>query len=604
MSPLRKKRTISVRSEKNDGEILRRFSAVRKVLKDAQHRLCSLFDVRRHISAHVFVSIFLSVLLISTFLISAYSLNAMNDLTQVSVLSGQSAVDTIASQIDTFVDNIAQTHVLLFSSENVYPFLYDTSVSMPSYEWFQGYHDAQNMLRFCGRSQYNLISGMLLQKSASEKLQYGGFNALIDPYSLKPDELNRLLLRDGFAFYVSSTSLGDGSNAYLYSQIYNSAFDSLCRGLLMPDSGLVLLDAEGSVFRRYEDGADAAGQIDAYLAGRAQSVMPGGLHCAQSTSPQTGLTVAMVFPAMRFSEKLSEIIPWLLPAALFALVAGFLLSFGLSRKVVSGFQVMQNNIRLVESRAYGEVAVIPSQDEFGQLSRTFAHMAAHIDALIRENQERERTQHELEIQVLRAQISPHFLYNALNSVRHLASMQGMDHIDRLTGAIIRLLRAALSNTEALIPLSQEIEYVRNYCEICQYQYLNDFSLDIEVDETLMECRLPPMVLQPIVENAIIHGIADFRSDGVIRVHAQKNADVLFLTVTDNGQGMSGEQIDELLGQERNTDKRRFSGIGIQNVRKRIQMRFGSRFGLNIFAEPGKYTTVQLSLPFLSKEPCE
>lgn len=560
--------------------------------------------MRRHISAHVFVSIFLSVLLISTFLISAYSLNAMNDLTQVSVLSGQSAVDTIASQIDTFVDNIAQTHVLLFSSENVYPFLYDTSVSMPSYEWFQGYHDAQNMLRFCGRSQYNLISGMLLQKSASEKLQYGGFNALIDPYSLKPDELNRLLLRDGFAFYVSSTSLGDGSNAYLYSQIYNSAFDSLCRGLLMPDSGLVLLDAEGSVFRRYEDGADAAGQIDAYLAGRAQSVMPGGLHCAQSTSPQTGLTVAMVFPAMRFSEKLSEIIPWLLPAALFALVAGFLLSFGLSRKVVSGFQVMQNNIRLVESRAYGEVAVIPSQDEFGQLSRTFAHMAAHIDALIRENQERERTQHELEIQVLRAQISPHFLYNALNSVRHLASMQGMDHIDRLTGAIIRLLRAALSNTEALIPLSQEIEYVRNYCEICQYQYLNDFSLDIEVDETLMECRLPPMVLQPIVENAIIHGIADFRSDGVIRVHAQKNADVLFLTVTDNGQGMSGEQIDDLLGQERNTDKRRFSGIGIQNVRKRIQMRFGSRFGLNIFAEPGKYTTVQLSLPFLSKEPCE
>lgn len=604
MSPLRKKRIISVSSEKNDGEIIRRFSAARKVLKDARHRLCSLFDVRRHISAHVFVSIFLSVLLISTFLISAYSLNAMNDLTQVSVLSGQSAVDTIASQIDTFVDNIAQTHVLLFSSENVYPFLYDTSVSMPSYEWFQGYHDAQNMLRFCGRSQYNLISGMLLQKSASEKLQYGGFNALIDPYSLKPDELNRLLLRDGFAFYVSSTSLGDGSNAYLYSQIYNSAFDSLCRGLLMPDSGLVLLDAEGSVFRRYEDGADAAGQIDAYLAGRAQSVMPGGLHCAQSTSPQTGLTVAMVFPAMRFSEKLSEIIPWLLPAALFALVAGFLLSFGLSRKVVSGFQVMQNNIRLVESRAYGEVAVIPSQDEFGQLSRTFAHMAAHIDALIRENQERERTQHELEIQVLRAQISPHFLYNALNSVRHLASMQGMDHIDRLTGAIIRLLRAALSNTEALIPLSQEIEYVRNYCEICQYQYLNDFSLDIEVDETLMECRLPPMVLQPIVENAIIHGIADFRSDGVIRVHAQKNADVLFLTVTDNGQGMSGEQIDELLGQERNTDKRRFSGIGIQNVRKRIQMRFGSRFGLNIFAEPGKYTTVQLSLPFLSKEPCE
>lgn len=233
----------------------------------------------------------------------------------------------------------------------------------------------------------------------------------------------------------------------------------------MPDSGLVLLDAEGSVFRRYEDGADAAGQIDAYLAGRAQSVMPRRTAlCAEHVAAdrpyrRDGL------PRNALFRKAVRNHPLAAAAALFALVAGFLLSFGLSRKVVSGFQVMQNNIRLVESRAYGEVAVIPSQDEFGQLSRTFAHMAAHIDALIRENQERERTQHELEIQVLRAQISPHFLYNALNSVRHLASMQGMDHIDRLTGAIIRLLRAALSNTEALIPLSQEIEYVRNYCEI-------------------------------------------------------------------------------------------------------------------------------------------
>lgn len=566
-------------------------------------KLYSLFDVRRSIPARVFVSIFLSVLLISTLLIIAYSFSAMNEITQVSVQNGQSAVDTISSQIDALVDNIAQTHVLLFSSENIYPFLYDTHASMPSYEWFEAYHAAQNMLRFCGRSQFNLISGMLLQKSPSETLQYGSFYTTLDPYALEADELNRLLLYKRSAFYVSASTLGDGTSAYLCSQILNNAFDSLCYGLLMPESGLVLLDTDGNVFRSYSDGVAAAEHLNAYLQSREGAGLI-GLHSVAHRSAQNGLTVAMVFPSIRFSEKLAQLVPWLLPAALFALIAGFGLSLGLSRKVVRGFEVMERNIRLVEKRAYADVAVIPTQDEFGQLSRTFKHMAAHIDALIRENQERERVQHELEIQVLRAQISPHFLYNALNSVRHLASMQGMDHIERLTAAIIRLLRAALSNTEALIPLRQEVEYVRNYFEICQYQYLNDLTLDVEVDEALYDCLLPPMVLQPIVENAIIHGIADFRSDGAIRIHAQKNADTLFLTVTDNGQGMSGEQIEALLCQERNTDKRRFSGIGIHNVRRRIQMRFGERFGLHLFSEPGKYTTVQISLPYLTKERSE
>lgn len=563
-------------------------------------RVRALFDARRHIAARMFLSIFVSVLAVSSLLITAYSFSAVSDQTAMSFQSAQSAVETISVQIDGLVDNIRQTHVLLFSSENLYPFLYENEAQAPSYEWFQGYHDAQNMLRFCGRSQYNLVSGMLLQKGASQTLQYGSFNVLPDPATLAEGAFNRLLLHEGHAFYVSRTSLSDGETAYLCTQIYDSAFDALCEGLLPGQSGLVLLDAEGGVFRRYSDGASDA-QIDAYLQARAQGLTPAGLNCAEHTSRQTGLTVAMLFPATRLGEKLAQLIPWLAPTLLFALTAGFLLSFGLSRKVALGFRVMEENIRLVEKRAYGEVTLLPTQDEFGHLSRAFAHMAAHIDALIRENQERERTQHELEIQVLRAQISPHFLYNALNSVRHLASMQGMEHIDRLTTAIIRLLRAALSSMEALIPLSQEIEYVRNYSEICQYQYLNDFTIEYEVDASLMDCLLPPMVLQPIVENAIIHGISGCRSDGVIRIHAQKNDGVLFLSVTDNGQGMSAEQIEELLRQERNTSHQRFSGIGIFNVRRRIQMRFGERYGLNLFSEPGRYTTAQLSLPYIVKE---
>lgn len=567
------------------------------------HRLFSLFDVRNHISAHVFVSIFVSVVIISTILIFVYSFSAIDDLSQINTQNAQNVVDTISEQIDSYASSLAQTHSLLFSSEAMRAYLESASESMPSYEWFELYNDARSLLKLFVRSQYNLISGMRLQKNPDEFLLYGSFYTLPDLQTLTPSDLGRLLLFDNHVIYVSALPLGNNGNAYLFSQMYDTALDSLCEGLVMPDSALLLLDRHENVFRQYAADAQGRAQLNA-LPVRANVSLPRGLETVCHVSEVTGLTVVMILPHTPFAKKLAAVAPYLLPLALFALIAGFLLSYGLSRKVKNGFRVMEHNIHLVENHRYGEVAVIPAQDEFGHLSRTFARMASHIDALIAENHQRERTAHELELQVLRAQISPHFLYNALNSVRSLASMQGMDHIERLITAIIRLLRAALSNTEALVSLAQELEYVHNYTEICQYQYLNDFTVDVDADDALLECRMPPMVLQPIVENAIIHGIADFRSDGMIRIQARREGDILFLRVTDNGQGMSEEQIAALLGQPRNTDKRRFSSIGVHNVLKRIQMRFGDGYGLRIASRPGEYTAVEIVLPYLAKEHCE
>jgi two-component system sensor histidine kinase YesM len=217
----------------------------------------------------------------------------------------------------------------------------------------------------------------------------------------------------------------------------------------------------------------------------------------------------------------------------------------------------------MEQERYSQIKIIPSQDEFGRLSHTFARMALRISALIHENQEKEHMQHELEMQVLRVQVSPHFLYNALNNMRQLASMQGMDHIARMITALINLLRAALTNEGLLIPLSQELEYVNNYFEICKYQYLDDFALEMKVDVDTHDCLVPQMVLQPIVENAVIHGISKNSRRGIIRIYAKRQGNLLCLSVVDNGQGMDKEQLDALLCEKNNTNKMRFSGIGVQ-----------------------------------------
>ncbi len=560
-------------------------------------------NLNKHISARVFLSAFFAIFSISTLLIGTYSFSAFNDMTNIVIEQGQISVNTIAEQTDTAISTVAQTHALLFSSEYIYKFLYKTSDEMPSYEWFQTYNDAQQTLRLCGRSQINLIMGMLLYRNQQEYIQYGSFYTMLNPYDLDPAQTNRLIIYNGYAYYVSSATMNSGGRAFLVSQLYGSVFDNICTGLLAKDSSLLVLTPEQAVFLQYSSGDQDTGLIRAAMTyePQTQGLLDGKWHLVSASSQQTGLTFAMAFPVVSTSKKLIEVSPWLFPALLFSLTAGLVLSYGISRRLASGFRTMQDNMRLVERKEYDKIKLIPTQDEFGRLSRTFAHMARHISLLIKENQERQRTEHELQIQVLRAQVSPHFLYNALNSMRHLAQMQGMDHIDRMATALIRLLRAALGNEGLLIPLAQELEYVKNYCEICQYQYLDDFHLDFRVDENVLDCLTPQMVLQPIVENAIIHGIQKNPREGIIRIQAQRVGDKLSIRVTDNGQGIGKEQLEELLHQRHNTSKLRFSGIGIHNVQERIRMRFGPEYGLTIRSRLNHYTRVDILLPHMKKE---
>lgn len=558
-------------------------------LRNRFRHAIELLDVRHHISAYVFLSIFSSAVVISTLLIISYSLNAIDSSSQISIQNGQNVVDTIAAQLDSHTSSLSQTHTLLLSSDGIRAYLESASNSTPSYEWFRIYNDAREMLILCARSQYNLIVGTRLTLATGENIRYGSLDSIP---ALTANDCNKLLLLNGHAFYASVFSGTDGRQNFLLSQMYNSVIDDMCNGLVMPESALLLLDEEGKVFQQYAIDEKGRNKLLLYHSNASASL--------QSVLAPFGngrFEAIMLLPATSLSESLRSVAPYLLPMTLFTLFSSFLLSYLLSRKVKKGFEVMENNIRLVEQCAYNDVTIIHTQDEFGKLSHTFAHMALHIDELISENQEHQRIAHELEIQVLRAQISPHFLSNALNSVRSLAVMQGDEHIERLIGAIIQLLRASLESTDTLVTLAQEMEYVRNYVEICQYQYLNDIQVDFFAEESLLNCLMPPMILQPIVENSIIHGIADFRSEGMIRINAQRQDDMLLLSVTDNGQGMSSEQIRTLLSQERNMNKRRFSGIGLQNVQRRIRMRFGADYGLHIVSQPQEYTTVQIILPY-------
>lgn len=562
-----------------------------------------LVNVRKHVSARAFLYIFIALFAVSVLLTGAYSFSAFNDITNVVISNGQSSVEAIAVQMDTAINTVAQVHALLYSSEYIYNFLYNDAKLMPSYEWFKVYNAAQKTLQLCGRSQTNLIMGMMIYRSPQESIQYGSFYTTMDPYALDPSQLGRLLVYNGCAFYVSSFVPNSGMKTYLVTQFYNSVFDTISSSLLSNDSTLLFLDSVGGVFRQYTEGDNNVELIRAALRNgdEKRGILAGKWHLVSASASGGNLVIAMAFPVVSLSEKLMEVSPWFVPALICSFLASIVLSYGISRRLAGGFRTMQENISLMEQEKYSQIKLIPSQDELGRLSQTFARMALRISALIHENQEKEHMQHELEMQVLRAQVSPHFLYNALNNMRQLAAMQGMDHIVRMITSLINLLRAALTNEGLLIPLSQELEYVKNYFEICKYQYLDDFVLDMKVDGDTCDLMIPQMVLQPIVENAVIHGISKSSRKGIIRIYAKRQGDLLCLAVVDNGQGMDQEQLDALLGEKNNTSKMRFSGIGVHNVHERIRLKFGDDYGLHISSRLGAYTKVDILLPAVIKE---
>ena len=200
--------------------------------------------------------------------------------------------------------------------------------------------------------------------------------------------------------------------------------------------------------------------------------------------------------------------------------------------------------------------------------------------------------------MLQSQINPHFLYNTLNSIKWMATIQNAPGIAEMTTSLSKLLKDISKGTTTLISLEHELSLIRDYFTIQQYRYGGAGTLEIDVrDEALLSCRILKFTLQPIVENAIFHGIEPKGSSGriTIRIYQDEARDV-HVDVTDDGIGMAPEMASSILSASAPTGSSFFKEIGVSNVHKRLQYEFGSRYGLTITSCPGEFTTVSILLP--------
>lgn len=269
----------------------------------------------------------------------------------------------------------------------------------------------------------------------------------------------------------------------------------------------------------------------------------------------------------------------------------------------------------------------------GYLAVQYAHCAADMDALRRQSGEkmlhplgreladalekREISQREAytaavsssqsKINALQNQINPHFLYNTLEGIRGEAITAGLDNVAQMTEALATFFRYTISNLENLVTLEDELGNIENYFIIQQYRFGERLRLQVVCDEDdraeLMQCRIPKLTLQPIVENSIVHGVERKIGRGNLRIKIEGTAKRLIITVSDDGLGMEEDVLAALNRQISSTrfdyvcsDAKREGGIALVNVNNRIKLLFGEQYGLCIYSTPGVGTDVEVTLP--------
>ena len=238
--------------------------------------------------------------------------------------------------------------------------------------------------------------------------------------------------------------------------------------------------------------------------------------------------------------------------------------------------------------------VVDSENEIGSLTKSFNVMTQRIHELMAQNIREQEAKRQSELKALQSQINPHFLYNTLDSIIWMAEGKKNEEVVLMTASLARLLRQSISNEDELVSIGQEIEYARGYLTIQKMRYKDKLEFWIEVEPSILNIRLIKLVLQPVIENAIYHGLKYKESRGLLLVKGfMKNGNAV-LQVIDDGVGMDQETLDHIY--ERHKVDYHSNGVGIYNVQKRLQLYYGNEYGIVYESKPGEGTTATITIP--------
>lgn len=291
---------------------------------------------------------------------------------------------------------------------------------------------------------------------------------------------------------------------------------------------------------------------------------------------------------MEFSTAIQHvlIITFILLAIMISLV------FGFSSLFTNNIIKLTEAVKEVDENHLSLDIEISSSDEVAALYTQFQSMLGRIKCLLSEIQAKEEEKRNAEIAALQFQMNPHFLYNTLNTIKFLASIQGIENIEKVAELLSNLMHINMDG-RSLLFIHEDIHFVECYLELQTYRHTNIFTYDIVASDDIQHYSVPKLFVQPLVENAIMHGLSNKPINGHIQIEYIAVDSVLHIIVEDNGKGITSEKIQEIFSRNQNENA---GHIGIYNLQKRIKLYYGDRYDITIQSKVGEYTRCELTLP--------
>lgn len=324
---------------------------------------------------------------------------------------------------------------------------------------------------------------------------------------------------------------------------------------------------------------------------------------AVSYPVRTGVSLTQTLSKQQFVPQVNIWLLMILGIVILVIVLSAIITYYLTRTISLPVEKLKKRIDKIAQGNFLIDRNIEWNSELGDVGRGINRLSQDIVTLMEKRLADEKQKQDLEYQMLQSQINPHFLYNTLNSMKWMATLQNATGIAEMTTSLSRLLRSIAKDPRKLVPLRDEIALLDDYFLIQRYRYGSNITLEKHIEEEeLLHCLIPRFTLQPLVENAIFHGIEPKGKGEIILSIEHGVLNNIQINLVDNGIGMSEESIVKVFSASEQGANGLLENMGLRSVHERLRLTFGENYGLSIQSIPNQYTKMMLLLPFRKNLP--
>ncbi|WP_236284075.1 sensor histidine kinase [Paenibacillus allorhizoplanae] len=391
----------------------------------------------------------------------------------------------------------------------------------------------------------------------------------------------------------------------IYFSLNEEAFDKILRQQPNDDSTYVIVSKEGQVVTasyNWDQSSLTPAKLEQIRGAREghfiDQVSDRQMLVTYASVGDTGWKAIQEIPYSKVTANYGRIFKFVLFATIAVIVVFLLISFYLVHSLTRPIHVLVRKMSLVMEGELNAKIGTSKIAEMAALGRTFNHMLDQIKLLLRQREEQEQAKRKAEFAALQSQINPHFLINTLNAIKLMALISRTDNIRNMTNALMRLVSSSFNRGGVLIRFSDEIANLKHYLYIMEIRYGNKFEVEWHIDPQSESKYLLKLLLQPILENSIVHGMAGKETSGKIVIEARIYEGSLHIVISDNGEGMTDEQLEEFRTRR---SPHTFTGMGVANVHHRIQLHHGEDYGIILTANEPKGTKVSMKIPIIHRD---